>query len=238
MNRKLGIILIGLGFLCLLNAVFGRYVVLPGYMASLEQGQSAVSSVSQTVSAWKVIRYLLWAYSFKLGVYLIVLGATLRTEMSATRKWAIIIGGFVYIAFAYIPLPSPPSIVFGIAGGLMTLFMVFTFWRWADERDQLGEHQRAASDYRIAGYFFFSMATYTLCPFMGVKTFALAPERMIQYGLQQEAASFAFHILTELVLGWVFTAISFQGGKVRSPSEFAADRGIHSLTDPQRIPYT
>ena len=215
MNRKFSIILIGLGCLCLLNAVFGRYLVLPGYLASLEQGQSTVLSVSQTVPVWKIIRYLLWAYSFKLGIYLILLGATLRTKMSATRKWAIIIGGFVYIAFAYIPLPSPPSIVFGIAGGLMTLFMVFTFWRWANERDQLVEHQRAASDYRMAGYFFFSMATYTLCPFMGVKTFALAPEKMIQYGLQQEAASFAFHILIELVLGWVFTAISFCRGKRR-----------------------
>ena len=212
MNKKLSIILTGLGILFLLNAILGRYLVLPGYLESLEQGQSTVASVSQTVSAWKIVRYLLWAYSFKLGIYLIILGATLRTKMSATRKWAIIIGGFVYIAFAYIPLPNPASIVFGIAGGLMTLFMIFTFWRWANERDQLGEDQRAASDYRMAGYFFFSMATYTLCPFMGVKTFALAPEKMIQYGLQQEAASFAFHILIELVLGWVFTAISFHKG--------------------------
>ena len=60
----------------------------------------------------------------------------------------------------------------------------------------------------MAGYFFFAMATYTLCPFMGVKTFALAPEKMIQYGLQHEAGSFAFHILTELVLGWLFVALS------------------------------
>lgn len=215
MSRKSSIILISLGFLFLLNAIFGRYVVLPGFLASLEQGRSTVASVSQTVSAWKIIRYLLWGYSFKLGIYLIILGAMFRTNMSATRKWAIIIGGLVYIAFAFIPLPSPVSIVFGIAGGLMTLFMVFAFWRWANERGQLGEHQRTASDYRMAGYFFFAMATYTLCPFMGVKTFALAPEKMIQYGLQQEAASLAFHILIELVLGWVFTALSFRQGEKR-----------------------
>jgi hypothetical protein len=78
MNKKLSIILIGLGFLFLINAILGRYLVLPGYLASLEQGQSTVASVSQTVSAWKIIRYLLWAYSFKLGMYAIILGATLR----------------------------------------------------------------------------------------------------------------------------------------------------------------
>ena len=210
MNEKLSNLFIGLGFLFLLNAILGRYVVLPGYLASLEQGQATIESVSQAVSVWKIIRYLLWAYSFKLGIYLIILGATLRTKMSSTRKWTIAIGGFVYIAFAYIPLPSPASIVFGIAGALMTLFMIYTLLRWANERDQLEEHQRTTSDYRMAGYFFFAMATYTLCPFMGVKTFALAPEKMIQYGLQQEAASFAFHILIELVLGWLFTSLSFR----------------------------
>ena len=215
MNKKVSTLLTILGALFLLNAIFGRYLVLPGYLASLEQGQTTVGSVSQTVSAWKVIRYLLWAYSFKLGIYFVILGAMFRTEMSATRKWVVGIGGFVYIGFAYIPLPEPTSIVFGIAGGLMTLFMIFVFLRWAQERNQLDGHQKTASDYRMAGYFFFGMATYTLCPLMGVKAFALSPEKMIQYGLQGEAASFAFHVLIELVLGWCFIALSFRKEKRR-----------------------
>ena len=210
MNKRASIILISLGFLFLVNAIFGRYIVLPGYLASLDQGQATVESVSQSVSAWKIIRYLLWAYSFKLGIYLIILGAALRTGMAASRKWAVAIGGFVYIAFAYMPLPSPASIVFGVAGGLMTLFMIYSFLRWAGERDRLQDDQRTRSDYRMAGYFFFAMATYTLCPLMGVKAFALAPEKMIQYGLQGEAASFAFHVLVELVLGWLFISLSFR----------------------------
>jgi hypothetical protein len=57
------------------------------------------------------------------------------------------------------------------------------------------------------------MATYTLCPLLGVKAFALAPEKMIQYGLQAEAASFAYHVLIELLLGWLFTAISYRNPK-------------------------
>jgi 4-amino-4-deoxy-L-arabinose transferase-like glycosyltransferase len=65
----------------------------------------------------------------------------------------------------------------------------------------------------MAGYFFFGMATYTLCPLLGVKAFALSPDKMIQYGLEAEAASLAFHILTELVLGWIFTALSLRKEK-------------------------
>ena len=209
MNKKLSTILITLGFLFLINAIFGRYLVLPGYLASLEQGQSTVESVSQTVSAWKIIRYLLWAYSFKLGITFVILGALCRTDMSSTRKWVIGIGGFVYISFAYITLPAPTSIVFGLAGGIMTLLMILIFLRWADERNKLQGWQKTASDFRLAGYFYFGMATYTLCPLLGVKAFALYPEKMIRYGLQGEATSFAFHILIELVLGWMFIAISY-----------------------------
>ena len=133
-----------------------------------------------------------------------------RTKMLSTRRWMIGIGGFVYISFAYIPLPSPAFIVFGTAGGLMTILMVFTLFRWASKREQLQADQKIAGDYRMAGYFFFGMAIYTLCPLMGVKTFALLLEKKIQYGLQGEAASFAFHLLIELAPGWIFTALSFR----------------------------
>ena len=213
MNKKASIILIGLGLIFLLNAIFGRYLVLPGYLAGLEAGGNTLEGASQVASPWKIVRYLMWAYSFKLGNYFIILGAIMQTHMASGRKWLIGVGGFIYIGFAYMPLPEPTSIVFGAAGGIMTLLMIFIFLRWANERIQLDEAQKTASDYRMAGYFFFGMATYTLCPLLGVKAFALSPEKMIQYGLQAEAASFAFHLLIELVLGWIFIALSFQKEK-------------------------
>ena len=209
-NKKTSLILIGIGGLFLLNAIFGRYLVLPGYLAGLEAGGNTLEGASQVASPWKIIRYLLWAYSFKLGIYFIILGAIMRTDMSSGRKWLIGIVGFVYIGFAYMPLPEPTSIVFGFAGGIMTLLMIYIFLRWANERNQLEEYQKPGIDYRMAGYFFFGMATYTLCPLLGVKAFALSPEKMIEYGLQAEAASFAFHLLIELVMGWTFIVLSFR----------------------------
>jgi len=201
------------GLLFLLNAIFGRYLVLPGYLAGLEAGGGTLEGASEVASPWKIARYFLWAYSFKLGIYFIILGAMNRTDMSSARKWLIGVVGFVYIGFAYMPLPEPTSIVFGVAGGVMTLLMIYIFLRWANERNSLQDGQKTTSDYRMAGYFFFGMATYTLCPLLGVKAFALSPEKMIQYGLQGEAASFAFHLLIELVLGWIFIALSFRNEK-------------------------
>lgn len=210
MRTKRTAIFLGLGVLFLLYAIFGRYLVLPGYLEGLEAGGATLEGAAQIASPWEVMRYLLWAYSFKLGIYFTLLGAVLRTSMSASEVWLVAIGGFVYIAFAYIPMPEPASIVFGIAGGMMTLMIVFIIWRWARERDKLAPAHRKSGDLRIAGFFFFAMATYTLCPLLGVKTFALSPEKMIQHGLQAEASSFAFHLLIELVLGWVFVALSFR----------------------------
>jgi len=210
LNKKLSNVLIGLGLIFLLNAIFGRYIVLPGYLAGLESGGGTLEGARQVASPWKIIRYLLWGYSFKFGIYFIILGAMFRTTLSSARKWIVAIVGFVYIGFAFMPLPNPTSIVFGIAGGIMTVLMIYIFLRWADERDQLQDDQKTARDYRMAGYFFFGMATYTLCPLLGVKTFALSPEKMIQYGLQGEAASLAFHLLIELVLGWLFVALSLR----------------------------
>jgi hypothetical protein len=210
MRTKRTAIFLGLGLFFLLYAIFGGYLVLPGYLEGLEAGGATLEGAAQITSPWKVVRYLLWAYSFKLGIYFTLLGAVLRTSMSATEVWLVAIVGFVYIAFAYIPMPEPASIVFGLAGGMMTLMMVFVIWRWASGRDKLTPTHRKAGDLRMAGFFFFAMATYTLCPLLGVKAFALSPEKMIQYGLQAEAASFAFHLLIELVLGWLFVALSFR----------------------------
>ena len=208
MKRKSGVIwiIIGIGFL--LNAILGRYVVLPEYLSSLETGRGSIEAAAQTVPLWKIIRYLLWAYSFKLGVFFIGIGVLLRASLPSRSFWAMLIGGILYLAVAYTPVPGPYSLFFGIGGGLITFLLVLIFLRWAGEYPHLAEPVRVAARYRLIGYFFFAMATYNLCPLMGVKAFGLYPERMIQFGLQSEAASFASRVMVELVLGWFFIFIS------------------------------
>ena len=97
MKNKWTKVLIVLGILFILNAIFGRYLVLPGYLEGLDQGTGTLEGASQQVPAWKVVRYLIWAYSFKLGIYFTLLGAVLRTSMSAPMLWLVAIVGFMYI---------------------------------------------------------------------------------------------------------------------------------------------
>jgi len=201
-------IFLGIGIILLLNAVFGRYLVLPGYLSSLEAGRSTIEAAGQAVPVWKIIRYLLWAYSFKLGIFFVGIGVLLKTSIPSTRFWLMVSGGMIYLLLAYVPLPGPYPLFFGIGGVLITILLVIIFLIWSDERNRLDDFKKTAADYRLIGYFFFAMATYNLCPLMGVKAFGLYPEKMIRYGLQQEASSFASRIMIELVLGWVFIFLS------------------------------
>jgi hypothetical protein len=200
------ILVIGVAFI--INAIFGRYLVLPGYLASLENGSSSSGAVAANVGAWPIIRYLLWAYSFKMGIFLITIGALVKTQMKKGRLAFFIVGGLIYIGVAYVTIPGPFSLLFGIGGGIMTVLVILLILRLATERENSNENTETAVDFKIIGYFFFAMATYNLCPLLGVKCFALEPEKMIAYGLQSQAASFASHVLIELVLGWIFIFLS------------------------------
>jgi hypothetical protein len=202
------VVWIGIGIIFLLNAILGRYLVLPGYLSSLETGRSTVETAGQTIPIWKIIRYLVWAYSFKLGIFFVGIGVLLRTSIPPTRFWLVASGGIAYLLLAYIPIPGPYSLFFGIGGSLITVLLVLILMRWADERDRLEESEKTYAEYRLIGYFFFAMATYNLCPLLGVKAFGLYPEKMIRFGLQAEAASFASRIMIELVLGWLFIFLS------------------------------
>jgi hypothetical protein len=209
LKKRTWLIWTGIGILFLLNAILGRYIVLSGYLSSMEAGRSAIETASQAAPFWKIIRYLVWAYSFKIGIFFVGIGVLLRTSIPANRFWLMVSGGIVYLLLAYVPIPGPYAPFFGVGGGLIAVLLLFILMRWADDRNRLGKLDRTKADYRLVGYFFFAMATYNLCPLLGVKTFGLYPEKMIQFGLQAEAASFASRIMIELVLGWLFVFLSY-----------------------------
>jgi hypothetical protein len=118
-------IFLSIGIVFLLNAVFGRYLVLPGYLSGLEAGRGTIDAAILTVPFWKIIRYLVWAYSFKIGIFFIGLGVLLKAAIPTVRFWSLIGGGILYLLLAYVPLPGPYPHFFGIGGGLITVLLIF-----------------------------------------------------------------------------------------------------------------
>jgi hypothetical protein len=207
MKKKLSVMFIVFGIAFVLYAIFGRYWVLPGYFETLESGATGATTTTAAVDGWKIARYILWAYAFKLGIYFVMIGAVIGTAVKKRMIAVYVIGGLAYIAFAYIPIPAP-KLLFGIGGAIMSAAIILLIICLTGMRGKDGLSDKGLN-LRIFGYFFFAMATYNLCPLMGIKCFALSPEKMIRYGLQTDAESFAAHILIELALGWCFVLAGY-----------------------------
>ena len=205
MKRKAGIFFYAVGILFLVFAIFGRYLVLPGYFKSLDAGLTG-GGIPENVPIILVLRYLLWAFSFKFGLYFFVIGAMIRAGRPLAERIIFASIGFTYISIAYMDWPFDSSLFFGIGGGILTILFLILFTGIGAKKDDRKSGKDAFFLY--LGYFFLAMAAYNLCPFCGVKCFALYPEKMIQYGLQGEARSFANHIMSELVFGWLFVVLS------------------------------
>ncbi|HSN42904.1 MAG TPA: hypothetical protein VLR88_02470 [Propionibacteriaceae bacterium] len=199
-RRRASIILIVLGMGFVLWAVGGRYVVLPGFLESLEAGTGSPSTVPDDVDTWRVARFLLWAYSFKIGILLITLAALLRSRVPRKRFALYVAAGLVYLSVAYVPLAAP-GIVFGIGGTVMLVLIILTILRASGDRPTNGP-TALGRELHLAAYFFFATAAHMLCGLFGTRTFGLEPEKMIAYGLQADATSFALHVLAELTVGW------------------------------------
>jgi hypothetical protein len=159
-------------------------------------------NIPENVPVLKIIRYLVWAFSFKLGVYFFVIGVLLKKHMENKNVMIFTIIGFLYIGFAYMEIPIKSSLYFGIFGGIITILAFILFWIVPKENGS------KTNIHEYLGYFFIINAVYTLCPLMGVKCFALYPEKMIKYNLQDTAFSFADHLMIEFTLGFGFLIIS------------------------------
>lgn len=214
MRRAVSIVLIVLGVGFAAWAVFGRYLVLPGFLESLQTGTGSANTIPDDVETWRVLRFLLWAFSFKIGILLIVLAALLRSNVSRRRFAIYSAAGVLYLAIAYAPLAAP-GIVFGIGGTLMLVLIILTILRAPGERGT-GEPTPLQRELRLSAYFFFATAAHMLCGLFGDRVFALEPRKMIAYGLEADAMTFALHIMIELVAGWLLLFASHQIGARRA----------------------
>lgn len=201
---SIALIVVGVGFAAW--AVAGRYIVLPGFLETLEAGTGEPGAVPDDVETWRVLR--LWAFSFKIGILLITVAALLRSGVSRRHLTIYLAAGLVYLATAYARLAAP-GIVFGIGGTLMLALIVLTILR-APGDDAVAGPTPLQREPRLAAYFLFATAAHMLCGLFGTRVFALESEKMVAYGLQEDAQSFALHVLLELTVAWSLLFLSHQ----------------------------
>lgn len=192
--------LIGVAFLVFYLVV--RVVFMTQLDAAVEQAN--VHSVDEILANLTppVLVWLLWAYSFRVGMLLAVFGGALYGGIGRGEMWLIGTVGAAYLATCYLPFVEYSAHYYGILGtGILVLFLLLV-WDWAQRRATLANAARVAGDVRMAGYFFLVMATWSLCGIFGIVTYALQPQIMLARGLEPAAAMLTSHVMAELALGW------------------------------------
>jgi hypothetical protein len=207
-RHKIGSIVGVIGICLLLFYLVVRLTFIDVLNAALAQaGIHSIKDMIMNLSVYLII-YLLWVYSFKLGMLLVILGAALKAGMGNRELWIFISGGVIYLVTCYLPFIgySPPF--YGILGTMILVLFLFIAWHWMKRRPSLARSAQIGSDLRMIGYYFLVMATWTLCGIFGIVTYALKPEIMIERGLQSTTIMLTSHVIIELSLGWLFIFLS------------------------------
>ncbi len=164
----------------------------------------------------------IWALSAPLGSILVVVGAALIAQVERRLFWLLIAGSLLLTVWRVIGTTSQllPAL-FGIGGGLITLFFLGSAWNWARMRPALSGPERTGSDLRMVGYVFYVIAAWDLCGLLGIGNFVLRPDLAQEFNVPLGSTiNAASTILVLLVLGWAFTFFG-QRMTLRAKSEGA-----------------
>jgi hypothetical protein len=149
---------------------------------------------------------LFWGISAPLGAMLAAIGAGLYARAGRRVTIVLVLGSVGVIALAAMwPVRTVVPALFGIDGGLITLFFLGLVWNWARSRGSLAGSQQLGSDLTMAGHVFFLFAMWFLCGLLGAPVFTLRPELLEEYGTLSSAANMGSLVSVFLVLGWGFT---------------------------------
>jgi hypothetical protein len=156
--------------------------------------------------AYSSLLGFIWALSVPLGAFIVAIGAALSAKVERRVFWLLILLVLLFTAWRISGTTGQmiPAL-FGIGGGLITLFFIGSVWQWARIRPTLTGAGKTGSDLRMVGFIFFVVAAWDLCGIFGVGNFVLRPELADKYSVPiSSTINAASGVLVLLVLGWGF----------------------------------
>jgi hypothetical protein len=149
----------------------------------------------------------LWALSVPLGAFIVAIGSALIARVERRVLWLLILLVVLFTAWRIAGTTSQmvPAL-FGIGGGLITLFFLGSAMHYARTRPTLSAPDKTGSDLRMVGFVFFVIAAWDLCGIFGMANFVLRPELASRFDVPiGSTINAASGVLVLLVLGWGFT---------------------------------
>ncbi len=148
----------------------------------------------------------IWGLSVPLGSFIVAIGAALAARVERRVFWLLILLLMLFVAWGMAGTTNHliPAL-FGVGGGLITLFFLGSTWQWARMRPALSATGKTASDLRMVGSISFVVAAWNLCGIFGIADYVLRPELAAKFPVPLASTiNSASGVMVLLVLGWGF----------------------------------
>ena len=194
-SQKIGaaIFAIGAGYMFGLGWLYSWWVV----PAANQIGSDAFSGLLGFI----------WSLSVPLGAFIVAIGAALSAGVERRVFWLLILLLVLSIAWGMVGTSNQmiPAL-FGVGGGLITVFFLGSVWQWARTRPTLTGMAKTGSDLRMVGFIFFVTAAWNLCGVFGIGNYVLRPELADKFSVPiGSTINTASTVMVLLALGWGFT---------------------------------
>jgi hypothetical protein len=188
--------------------------VVYGKQIQTEVATLGLAGMQATYGDGGLLKVLLFAFAFPLGVAVSLLGAALFGGTAKSRAGRI--GGFALLV-VLVPILTPgifgtqhsPN-YFGYGGMSILALVAAAMWFWGKYRMRLSDAMRPAADWQGLGYLAFALAAWNLCGFGGMPSFAVYPEKMIAFNAIPFAVGQLKAVMALFVLGWIFTVLGLR----------------------------
>ena len=172
---------------------------------------------------------LLWALSVPMGCFIVAIGAALTAR--AERRLIGFLSLLLVLCVVWQIVGTTRHMIpalFGIDGGLITLFFIGITWQWASIRPTLSGTAKTGSDLRMIGFIFFVMTAWQLCGIFGIARFVLRPDLADKFSVPISATiDSASQISILLALGWGFNYF----GQLLSHPTRAAETNVKKVSE-------
>ncbi len=148
----------------------------------------------------------IWGLSVPLGSFIVAMGAALIARVERRVFSLLLLLLVLFVAWGIVGTTNYViPVLFGVGGGLITLFFLGSTWQWARMRPALSATGKTASDLRMVGSIFFVVAAWNLCGIFGIANFVLRPDLAAKFPVPiASTVNSASSVMVLLVLGWGF----------------------------------
>ena len=153
--------------------------------------------------------FTFWALSVPLGSIITALGLALYSHLEKKRFIVYIIASLVLLAWlGFWSQSILYPLLYGIGGGLILFSFCISIWSLAKVRKINKSISKNVLDFRAIGYIFFVITAWGMCGLLGIPSFGLRPEQLLEFESHQMLFTMGAKVLICFTLGWVFFALS------------------------------